>query len=112
MNLIKSEKKNLSDKKTLKLATRIIDCCDILFQDFLARMIAAEEQKTNVLKDLSRRIFEKFSTNYNQWEMAVKCIATLDILLSFAEFARQQIGDVCLPEVTFEKGQEVSLVYC
>ncbi|CAH0731815.1 unnamed protein product, partial [Brenthis ino] len=75
-------------------------------KDFLARMIAAEEHKTNVLKDLSRRIFEKFSTNYNEWEMAVKCIATLDILLSFAEFARQQIGDVCLPEVTFEKGQE------
>ncbi|CAH0760592.1 unnamed protein product [Diatraea saccharalis] len=71
-------------------------------KDFLARMMAAEEQKTNVLKDLSRRMFEKFSTNYNQWESAVKCIATLDIVLSLSEFARQQSGDICLPEITFD----------
>ncbi|XP_045779005.1 probable DNA mismatch repair protein Msh6 isoform X2 [Maniola jurtina] len=75
-------------------------------KEFLARMIAAEEQKTNVLKDLSRRIFEKFSSSYNQWESAIKCIATLDILLSFTEFARQQSGDVCLPDVTFEKADK------
>ncbi|XP_039760055.1 probable DNA mismatch repair protein Msh6 isoform X3 [Pararge aegeria] len=75
-------------------------------KEFLARMTAAEEQKTNVLKDLSRRIFEKFSSSYNQWESAIKCIATLDILLSFTEFTRQQSGDVCLPDVTFEKGQK------
>lgn len=70
-------------------------------------MIAAEEQKTNVLKDFSRRIFEKFSTHYNQWETAVQCLATLDILLSFAEFARQQSGDICLPEITFNNDQKV-----
>ncbi|XP_034836109.1 probable DNA mismatch repair protein Msh6 isoform X1 [Maniola hyperantus] len=75
-------------------------------KEFLARMSAAEEQKTNVLKDLSRRIFEKFSSSYNQWECAIKCIATLDILLSFTEFARQQSGDVCLPDVTFEKAEK------
>jgi DNA mismatch repair protein MSH6 len=71
-------------------------------------MMAAEEQKTSVLKDLSRRIFEKFSSNYNQWETAVHCIATVDILLSLAEFARQQTGDICLPEVTFNKNRKVS----
>ncbi|KAM3962106.1 DNA mismatch repair protein Msh6 [Aphomia sociella] len=71
-------------------------------KDFLARMIAAEEQKTNVLKDLSRRIFEKFSSHYDEWEAAVQCLSTLDILLAFSEFARQQSGDVCLPEVTFD----------
>ncbi|XP_026761420.2 probable DNA mismatch repair protein Msh6 isoform X2 [Galleria mellonella] len=70
-------------------------------KDLLARMIAAEEQKTNVLKDLSRRIFEKFSSHYDEWEAAVQCLSTLDILLAFTEFARQQTGDVCLPEVTF-----------
>ncbi|XP_068619539.1 probable DNA mismatch repair protein Msh6 isoform X2 [Battus philenor] len=69
-------------------------------KDFLSRMIAAEEQKTNVLKDLSRRIFEKFSSHYNEWEAAVQCLATLDILLAFAEFAQQQSGDICLPEIT------------
>ncbi|XP_064074096.1 probable DNA mismatch repair protein Msh6 isoform X1 [Vanessa tameamea] len=75
-------------------------------KEFLARMIAAEEQKRNILKDLSRRIFEKFSSSYNQWEMATKCLATLDILLAFAEFARQQHGDICLPEITFDGNQE------
>ncbi|KAF9416391.1 hypothetical protein HW555_006238 [Spodoptera exigua] len=75
-------------------------------KDFLARMIAAEEQKTNVLKDLSRRIFEKFSSHYNQWETAVQCLSTLDILLAFTEFARQQSGDVCLPQITFEEDQK------
>ncbi|XP_049885567.1 probable DNA mismatch repair protein Msh6 isoform X2 [Pectinophora gossypiella] len=69
-------------------------------REFLARMIAAEEQKRVVLKDLSRRIFENFSSHYAQWEAAVQCIATLDILLAFAEFARQQSTDVCLPIVT------------
>lgn len=71
-------------------------------KDLLSRMIAAEEQKRNVLKDLSRRIFEKFSLDYNKWESAVHCLSVIDILLSFAEFARQQSGDVCLPKVTSE----------
>lgn len=75
-------------------------------KDLLARMIAAEEQKSNVLKDLSRRIFEKFSSHYNQWETAVQCLSTLDILLAFTEFARQQSGDICLPEITFEEDQK------
>lgn len=73
-------------------------------------MIAVEEQKTAVLKDLSRRIFEKFSTHYNQWEVAVHCVATLDVLLAFAEFARQQGGDVCLPDVTFDVNTKVTYI--
>lgn len=77
------------------------------FQELLARMIAAEEQKTNVLKDLSRRIFEKFSSHYNQWETAVQCLSTLDILLAFTEFARQQSDGVCLPEITYNEDQKV-----
>ncbi|XP_061379726.1 probable DNA mismatch repair protein Msh6 isoform X1 [Danaus plexippus] len=75
-------------------------------KDLLARMIAAEEKKSNVLKDLSRRMFEKFSSHQHQWEMATKCVATIDILLAFTEFARQQTGDICLPEITYNKDQE------
>ncbi|XP_072933319.1 probable DNA mismatch repair protein Msh6 [Epargyreus clarus] len=75
-------------------------------KNFLALMIAAEEKKTNVLKDLSRRIFEKFSSHYNQWETAIQCMATLDVLLAFTEFARQQNGDVCLPEITFDENKK------
>ncbi|XP_004931420.2 probable DNA mismatch repair protein Msh6 isoform X1 [Bombyx mori] len=73
-------------------------------KEFLSRMMAAEEQKTNVLKDLSRRMYEKFSSHYAQWEAAVHCLASLDVLLAFAEFARQQHGDICLPDVTFDTG--------
>ncbi|CAG4959685.1 unnamed protein product [Colias eurytheme] len=75
-------------------------------KEYLARMIAAEEQKRNVLKDLSRRIFEKFSSHYNQWSMAVQCLSILDVLLAFTEFARQQSGDVCLPNVTFDADKQ------
>lgn len=70
-------------------------------KDLLARMMSAEEQKTTVLKDICRRIFAKFSSSYSEWEGAVRCVATVDVLLSFAEFARLQQGDVCLPEVGF-----------
>lgn len=79
-------------------------------QDLLARMMAAEEQKRNVLKDLSRRIFEKFSAKYSLWESAVQCVAILDVLLALAEFARQQSGEVCLPEITFDN-DKVSFFY-
>ncbi|XP_063381662.1 probable DNA mismatch repair protein Msh6 [Cydia fagiglandana] len=75
-------------------------------KDLLARMTAAEEQKRDVLKDLSRRMFEKFSSNHAYWDAAVQCVAVLDILLALAEFARQQSGDVCLPSVTFDPEQK------
>lgn len=73
-------------------------------------MIAVEERKTAILKDSGRRIFEKFSSHYNQWVAAVQCVATLDVLLAFAEFARQQSGDICLPDVTFEINTKVSFI--
>ncbi|XP_013166336.1 PREDICTED: probable DNA mismatch repair protein Msh6 [Papilio xuthus] len=71
-------------------------------KNFLARMIAAEDQKSSILRDLSRRILEKFSSHYTQWEAAVNCLATLDVLMSLAEYARQQTGNICLPDVTYD----------
>ncbi|KPJ16004.1 putative DNA mismatch repair protein Msh6 [Papilio machaon] len=71
-------------------------------KNFLARMIAAEDQKSSILRDLSRRILEKFSSHYTQWEAAVNCLASLDVLMSLAEFARQQTGNICLPDVTYD----------
>lgn len=76
-------------------------------QDLLARMISAEEQKTAVLKDINRKIFAKFSAAYSQWEAAVHCVATLDILLAMAEFANQQSGDICLPDITYDDDEKV-----
>lgn len=65
-------------------------------KSFLKRMIAIEDRRNAVLKDLSRRIFEKFSNHYNVWKICVDFVATLDILASFAEYARNQ-GDTCIP---------------
>lgn len=78
-----------------------------MFQNFLARMMSAEDQKSVILRDLSRRILEKFSSHYTQWEGAVNCLAMVDVLLSLAEFARLQSGNICLPDVTYDSNTTV-----
>ncbi|XP_023245982.1 LOW QUALITY PROTEIN: probable DNA mismatch repair protein Msh6 [Copidosoma floridanum] len=66
-------------------------------REFLARQIAAEEQKEKVLKDSNRKIFAKFSEEYEQWSNAAYNIAVLDCLISLSEYART--CDVCIPTV-------------
>lgn len=61
-------------------------------------MQQAEEERNNVLKDLSRRIFEKFSKHYSLWKQCVDCVAHLDVLGSLAEFAKNQ-NTICVPEI-------------
>lgn len=65
---------------------------------FLKQMIAVEDRRNSVLKDLSRRIFEKFSKHYNVWKKCVDLVGMLDVLGSFAEYARNQ-GNTCVPEI-------------
>ncbi|XP_066999808.2 DNA mismatch repair protein Msh6 [Anabrus simplex] len=67
-------------------------------KELLSRLMTAENQKKNILKDLSRRIFEQFSTKYEQWNTAVQCLAVLDVLMSLAEYSRSEEGDLCVPE--------------
>ncbi|XP_069702294.1 DNA mismatch repair protein Msh6 isoform X2 [Periplaneta americana] len=67
-------------------------------KELLSRQIAAEDQEKNVLKDLNRRIFEKFSSNYEIWNTVVQCLSVLDVLLAFAEYARGEGGETCIPE--------------
>lgn len=58
----------------------------------------AEDERNAVLKDLSRRIFEKFSQYYDLWKQCVDCVAHVDVLASLAEYARtQQV--ICVPEL-------------
>ncbi|KAL0119437.1 hypothetical protein PUN28_007732 [Cardiocondyla obscurior] len=66
-------------------------------RELLARQINAEEQKDKVLKDLNRRIFAKFSEKYDMWHNAVHKLATMDVLISLADYARN--GDMCIPEI-------------
>ncbi|KAM7356544.1 DNA mismatch repair protein Msh6 [Cochliomyia hominivorax] len=65
---------------------------------FLKEMQAAEDERSTILKDLSRRIFEKFSKHYDLWKQCVDCVAHIDVLASLAEYARtQQV--ICIPDV-------------
>ncbi|XP_017135484.1 probable DNA mismatch repair protein Msh6 [Drosophila miranda] len=64
----------------------------------LKDMQQAEDAKNVVLKDLARRLFEKFSNHYEQWKQCIDCVANLDVLGSLAEYARQQMI-ICVPEL-------------
>ncbi|XP_052867845.1 probable DNA mismatch repair protein Msh6 [Anopheles cruzii] len=67
-------------------------------RQFLKQMIQYEDKRKAVLKDLSRRIFEKFSLEYGTWKSCVELVATLDVLTSLAEYARSE-GVTCVPEL-------------
>lgn len=69
-------------------------------KDLLARMTQAEEAKTSVLKDLNRRIFAQFSSKFEVWDGAVQSLAVLDVLMSLAEYARKEEGEICIPVIT------------
>lgn len=75
-------------------------------QELLAEQINAEEHRDKVLKDLNRRIFAQFSEKYDMWHMAVYKLATMDVLISLADYA--QNGDTCIPEIQEGSDGEVS----
>ncbi|XP_017112610.1 probable DNA mismatch repair protein Msh6 [Drosophila elegans] len=64
----------------------------------LKDMQQAEETRNMVLKDLARRLFEKFSNHYDQWKQCIDCVANLDVLGSLAEYATHQMV-ICVPEL-------------
>ncbi|KAJ1520643.1 hypothetical protein ONE63_003750 [Megalurothrips usitatus] len=68
-------------------------------KDLLARMVQAEEAKTLVLKDLNRRIFAQFSAKFDTWNTAVQNLSVLDVLVSLAEYARKEEGEICVPVI-------------
>ena len=67
-------------------------------KELLKRQMQAEETKSVVLKDLSRRVFAQFSEKYEEWSTAIQCMSLLDVLMSLAEYCRTEEGDMCLPE--------------
>ncbi|XP_017065755.1 probable DNA mismatch repair protein Msh6 [Drosophila eugracilis] len=64
----------------------------------LKDMQHAEDTRNMVLKDLARRLFERFSNHYEQWKQCIDCVAKLDVLCSLAEYAGQQMV-ICVPEL-------------
>lgn len=71
-------------------------------RQLLKDMMQAEEQRNNVLKDLLRRMFEKFSKEYDVWKKVVDCIGILDCLTAFTVYAQNQ-NQICFPEIVDNK---------
>lgn len=75
----------------------------------MSRQISAEENRDKVLKDLNRRLFAKFSENYDMWSMAVYKIATLDVLMSLAEYSASE--DTCISTILDDSDDKVSGIF-
>ncbi|XP_049285610.1 probable DNA mismatch repair protein Msh6 [Anopheles funestus] len=73
---------------------------------FLKQMMQLEDRRKAVLKDLARRIFERFSRDYDMWKSCIDLMATLDVLTSLAEYARSE-GLMCVPEL-LDKDESVN----
>lgn len=71
-------------------------------RQYLKEMLQAEEQRNNVLKDLLRRMFEKFSNEYKVWKSVIDCVSSLDCLSALAVYGQNQ-SEYCFPEIVDNK---------
>lgn len=67
-------------------------------RQYLKEIQAAEDQRNNVLKDLLRRLFEKFSQEYSTWKCIIDCVATLDCLTALTVYG-QNLSQFCFAEI-------------
>lgn len=68
-------------------------------KQFLKNMMQAEAQRDNVLKDIQRRLFEKFSNKYDMWKTCIESVAQLDVLTALATYGQSQNQNICFPEI-------------
>lgn len=73
---------------------------------YLKQLLTAEEQRDNVLKDLLRRLFEKFSQEYDTWKCINDCVASLDCLSALAVYG-QNLSEFCFPEIVASTGDPI-----
>lgn len=57
-----------------------------------------ENQRNSILRDLTRKMFEKFSKEHHVWKKCVNLVAVLDVLTSMATYGNTQ-GHLCFPEI-------------
>lgn len=62
-------------------------------------MMEAEAQRDNIVKDLQRRMFEKFSKHYAMWKSCIDLVATLDCLTALAVYGQSINQDLCFAEI-------------
>lgn len=59
----------------------------------------AEAKRNDILKDIQRRMFEKFSKHYTMWKTCIELVATLDVLTALAVYGQNQNQEICFPEM-------------
>ncbi|EDV19356.1 uncharacterized protein TRIADDRAFT_33687, partial [Trichoplax adhaerens] len=72
---------------------------DIL--NLIESLTNAEERRDAALKDAMRRIFLKFDEYYENWNVAIQCVAVLDALCSLASYSSSIESESCRPKVAF-----------
>lgn len=75
-------------------------------RQLLKEMMQVEDQRNAVLKDLLRRMFEKFSDEYNVWKKVVDCVGILDCLTAFTVYGQNQ-NQICFPDIVDNDGEPI-----
>lgn len=83
--------------------------------NLIAELENAESKRETVLKDIFRRLLERFDRNYSLWSQAIKSVACLDALISLSKTKQtfELHGAVsCLPQLkwTSDKNSEPMLI--
>lgn len=65
----------------------------------------AEKKNREILLDLNRRIFSKFTDKYDVWMQVINCVATIDVLYGIAVYTENQNMELVRP--IFSDSQEV-----
>ncbi|GAB6029645.1 DNA mismatch repair protein msh6 [Chamberlinius hualienensis] len=68
-------------------------------KEMLTKMMSAEDKRDGALRVVMSNIFIHFSNDSSKWNMAVNCLATLDVLLSFSCYSNSGGGQMCRPDV-------------
>ncbi|XP_021954650.1 DNA mismatch repair protein Msh6 [Folsomia candida] len=71
-------------------------------KEFLDRIQRIETKREEVLRDITRRVFEKFDKSHDTWKVAISCIAELDAIISLKTFSESQ-EEMCRPKVVFSR---------
>jgi len=67
-------------------------------RELAEEMERAMDEKTAVLKDITRLLFVRFCRAYQKWMAAVQCLAELDCLCSLAITSSYQGDNTCRPQ--------------
>ncbi|XP_058798810.1 probable DNA mismatch repair protein Msh6 isoform X2 [Phymastichus coffea] len=67
-------------------------------RELLAKQIAVEKRKEQLMEDINRKVFAKFSFHFEKWSKATYNIAVLDCLISLVKYA-QTCKRCCVPQI-------------